>query len=71
MSEFRRACVAEFGADYAPVLLRDHWLSVLDGTPNEAIERGTPPREVWDALCADLNVPVERRHGRGLPDPRR
>ncbi|MFD5599662.1 DUF3046 domain-containing protein [Leucobacter sp. NPDC058333] len=70
MSEFRRACASEFGPDYAPILLRDHWLASLAGTANEALERGVAPRHVWEALCVDLNVPVGRRHGRGLPDPR-
>lgn len=70
LSEFRRACVSEFGADYAGVLLRDHWLTALDGTANEALERGVAARAVWEALCVDLDVPRERRHGRGLPDPR-
>ncbi|WP_336651376.1 MULTISPECIES: DUF3046 domain-containing protein [unclassified Leucobacter] len=70
LSEFRRACAAEFGADYAGVLIRDHWLAALGGTPGDALERGVPPRDVWGALCADLDVPLERRHGRGLRDPR-
>lgn len=70
LSEFRRACAEEFGVDYAGVLLRDHWLAVLGGTPDEAIARGVPARDVWAALCEDLAVPVERRHGRGLRDPR-
>lgn len=70
LSEFRRACAEEFGADYAGVLLRDHWLASLGGTPNDALERGVPAREVWAVLCEDLGVPHERRHGRGLLDPR-
>ncbi|WP_125099805.1 DUF3046 domain-containing protein [Leucobacter chromiireducens] len=70
LSEFRRACAEEFGAEYAGVLLRDHWLAALGGTPNDAIERGVPARDVWAELCADLQVPIERRHGRGLRDPR-
>ncbi len=70
LSEFRRACAAEFGTDYAGVLIRDHWLTALGGTAHEALERGVPARDVWQALCVDLDVPVERRHGRGLVDPR-
>ena len=70
LSEFRRACAEEFGADYAGVLIRDHWLAPLGGTAADALDRGVPAREVWDALCADLDVPIERRHGRGLIDPR-
>lgn len=70
LSEFRRACAEEFGEQYSGVLLRDHWLGVLGGTPNDALERGVPARDVWAALCVDLQVPVERRHGRGLREPR-
>ncbi len=71
LSEFQRACAEEFGADYARVLIRDHWLNALGGTAQEALARGVAARDVWQALCVDLDVPVERRHGRGLRDPRR
>ena len=69
LSEFQRACAEEFGADYARVLLRDHWLAALGGTAQEAIDRGVAARDIWRALCEDLDVPVERRYGRGLRDP--
>lgn len=71
LSEFQRACAEEFGADYAGVLIRDHWLSAFGGTARDALDRGVPAREVWAALCVDLDVPLERRHGRGLIDPKR
>ncbi|QIM19769.1 DUF3046 domain-containing protein [Leucobacter coleopterorum] len=71
MSEFQRACAEEFGTDYSRVLVRDHWLAVLGGTAQEALARGVEARDVWRALCEDLQVPVERRYGRGLLDPRR
>lgn len=70
LSEFRRAVAEEFGEEYAAVLLRDHWLVSLGGTAREALDRGTSAREVWLALCEDLQVPSERRYGRGLRDPR-
>lgn len=70
MSEFQRACAEEFGADYARVLIRDHWLAALGGTAQEAFARGVAARDVWHALCVDLQVPADRRHGRGLIDPR-
>ncbi|SJN09575.1 hypothetical protein FM113_06640 [Leucobacter sp. 7(1)] len=69
LSEFRRACAEEFGEDYAGVLVRDHWLAALGSTPAEALERGVAAREVWAALCVDLQIPPERRYGRGLRDP--
>lgn len=70
MSEFQRACADEFGADYSHVLIRDHWLAVFGGTAQEALSRGVAARDVWQALCAELEVPHERRYGRGLIDPR-
>ena len=70
LSEFQRAMADEFGETYSVVLMRDHWLGALDGTATEALERGVPARQVWSVLCEDLQVPVERRHGRGLRDPR-
>ncbi|PIJ31082.1 signal transduction histidine kinase, partial [Leucobacter sp. OLES1] len=48
-----------------------HWLTALDGTADAAIERGVPAREVWVAVCEDLDVPPSRRYGRGLRDPQR
>ena len=59
----------EFGEVYAGVLLRDHWLTALGATGLEALDRGIPAREVWVAVCDEMQVPIERRHGRGLADP--
>ena len=68
-SEFLLACAEEFGGAYAGVLIRDHWLSTLGGTAADALDRGVPARDVWAALCEDLDVPPDRRYGRGLRDP--
>lgn len=70
LSEFHRAVSEEFGKAYAGVLLRDHWLTDLAATANEALDRGVAPRAVWLALCDEFQVPEARRHGRGLIDPR-
>lgn len=70
LSEFQRACAEEFGDDYARVVVRDHWLTALGGTGREALDAGVPARDVWSALCDEFQIPVERRHGRGLRDPR-
>ncbi|WBU38898.1 DUF3046 domain-containing protein [Homoserinibacter sp. YIM 151385] len=71
ISEFRRAVDDEFGAGFGRVLVRDSVLADLgDRTPEEALEAGLPAREVWLALCRSRDVPVDRRHGVGLPDPR-
>lgn len=70
MSEFYRACAAEFGAEYSGVVIRDHWITSLGGTAQDALNQGAAARDVWRALCIDLQVPPERRHGRGLLEPR-
>ncbi|PKW28146.1 DUF3046 domain-containing protein [Phycicoccus duodecadis] len=70
-SRFWELMAGEFGAAYAPTLARSHVLSALGGrTPDEALRSGMSPREVWDALCEDQDVPESRRHGLD-PAPRR
>lgn len=66
---FRKAVSEEFGEAHAGVLLREYWLAALGSTPDEALARGESPRAVWEALCAEFDVPEARRHGRGLDDP--
>lgn len=70
-SRFWELLAGEFGEAYAESLARSHVMSALGGrTAVEALDAGVPPREVWLALCADMDVPEERRHGRDVP-PRR
>lgn len=65
MSHFWTLMNDEFGESYAGSLARDHVLGALDNrTVLEALEAGVPPREVWEAVCVDLDVPVEHRLGR-------
>ena len=70
-SEFERAVAAEFGPR-ATALMADLVLPALgDRTPAQAVEAGIPPRDVWLALCEEMDVPVERRYGAGRLEPRR
>lgn len=69
-SEFDRAIEDEFGRVYGMSLLRDLVLGGLgDRTGKEALQAGVPPREVWFALCQQMDVPTSRWHGAGRPDP--
>ncbi|MDH6236615.1 DUF3046 domain-containing protein [Cryobacterium sp. CG_9.6] len=71
LSEFRRAVADEFGDAYGRVLTGDLVLGALDArTADAALESGIPARDVWLALCAETDVPAERRHGAGLPAAR-
>ncbi|MEV5072005.1 DUF3046 domain-containing protein [Microbacterium sp. LMI12-1-1.1] len=70
-SEFDRAVADEFGAR-AGVVVTDLFLSKVGGrTAAQAIAAGVDPREVWLALCDELDVPAERRYGVGRLEPRR
>ena len=40
-------------------------------TAKEALASGVPPREIWFALCDEMEVPENRRHGAGRLEPRR
>jgi hypothetical protein len=52
----------EFGRVRAGSIARDHVFSRLEGrTVEEALEAGEEPREVWRAVCAEFEVPAERR----------
>ncbi|HET8896265.1 MAG TPA: DUF3046 domain-containing protein [Protaetiibacter sp.] len=69
VSEFHRAVADEFGA-FGAVLVRDTVVVALGNrTAQAALDAGIPAREVWLALCAVQEVPRNRWHGVGLPDP--
>ncbi|MBS0025136.1 DUF3046 domain-containing protein [Microbacterium paraoxydans] len=69
-SEFLRAVDAEFAAR-GPSLVDDLSLSMVRGrTAREALADGVPPRDVWLALCEEMDVPEARRHGVGRLEPK-
>lgn len=64
VSEFRAAAAAAFGADYAPTLCKQLALTSLGSrTANEAIEAGVAPRDVWHALCDEMDAHPSVRAG--------
>ncbi len=70
-SEFHRAVEDEFAAR-ATAVVNDLFLSKAgDRTAAEALAAGVDPREVWLALCEELDVPADRRYGVGRLEPRR
>ncbi|WP_175986090.1 DUF3046 domain-containing protein [Microbacterium tenebrionis] len=70
-SEFHRAVEDEFGGR-SVALMSDLVLGAVGNrTAAEALESGVPPREIWAALCAEMDVPPERRYGVGRLEPRR
>ena len=72
MSEFWTLADGEFGRLHSRTLVRDHVIRVLgDRTAEAALAAGAEPRDVWIALCDDLQVPEERRRGAEPPARRR
>ena len=69
-SEFLRAVDEEFGGRAAS-LVSDLVLTGIGSTAHEALEAGVPPQEIWQALCADTDVPSSRRYGVGRREQRR
>jgi hypothetical protein len=62
LTHFRQLMADEFGAVRAGSISRDHVFAALDGrTVDQALEDGEEPREVWRAVCAEFEVPAERR----------
>jgi len=65
MSEFWTLVEEEFGPAQGRALVRDHVVGPLGHrTAEQALAAGEDAREVWFALCDDLQVPAERRWGR-------
>jgi hypothetical protein len=70
-SEFLRAVDAEF-VGRGSSLVSELILTQLAGrTADQALDAGVPPRDIWLALCAETDVPQERRHGAGRLEPRK
>ncbi len=71
VSEFWRAVDQVFGEAYGSVVTRDVVLEQLGGrSAVDALSAGIDARRVWDALCDSQDVPLDRRHGKGLVEPR-
>jgi hypothetical protein len=61
-----------FGSVYAKSLASDLTMSSLGGrTAAEALAAGVAPREVWDAVCAAMDVPEPKRWAHLDARPRR
>jgi hypothetical protein len=70
VSEFWTAVEQEFGDAYGAVVTRDVVLEGLGGrSAVDAIAAGIDARTVWEALCESQDVPLARRHGKGLTEP--
>ena len=68
--EFWQLLDEVFGRSYGRSLARDQRLFALDNrTVQEALDAGLEPRVIWNVLCDQMDVPDERRWGRGHNAP--
>ncbi len=71
LSEFYLAVTDEFGDRQGRTLVRDLVIDALGHqSAHEALEAGETPKKVWFELCAAMQVPENRWHGAGLPQPK-
>ncbi|MBP6995015.1 MAG: DUF3046 domain-containing protein [Phycicoccus sp.] len=67
LSRFWDLMDEEFGEGYSRSLAGRHVLGSLGGrTALQALDDNVAPREVWLALCDDMDVPEERRFGKDV-----
>ncbi|RUP85625.1 DUF3046 domain-containing protein [Dermabacter sp. HSID17554] len=61
-SEFRELAAYVFGSELAQTYCHELTLVACGNlSANEAIEVGYPVKDVWHALCDDMDVPQHRR----------
>jgi Protein of unknown function (DUF3046) len=61
LTDFWARMEARFGATYARSVAADHRLPELGTTIDEAIARGIATREIWQAVCAEFDMPPSLR----------
>lgn len=66
-SQFWQLMEDEFGSTYAHVLAGQLVISRFQLTAAAALASGVPPRDIWDAICVQQEVPEPRRWGRDRP----
>lgn len=75
LSEFWDLMDHVFGEAYSRTLARELALDALESrTAAKSLDDGVDPRDVWHAVCQQMEVPLERRDGgdreRMVPPPR-
>lgn len=62
LTVFWQRMAEHFGPGYADTFARDHVMSGLGGrTVHQALDAGWAAKDVWQVVCAVMNVPGEMR----------
>lgn len=70
LSQFWQLMEDEFGSGYAYVMAGQLVLTKFQLTAADALAQGVQPREIWESICTQQDVPQERHWGRDLPPKR-
>ena len=71
LSEFWRSMDDEFGAGYARVVASQTVLDRVENrTAQEALDDGVRPLDVWQAVCAQHDLPRHRWLGTDVGEPK-
>jgi Protein of unknown function (DUF3046) len=61
LTDFWERMERRFGASYARSVAADYRLPLLGSTIDEAITRGVQTRDIWQAVCAEFEMPSSLR----------
>jgi hypothetical protein len=61
LTEFWRRMEQRFGGSYARSLAADYRLPGLGSTINDALAAGVDAKDVWQAVCAEFEMPAALR----------
>ena len=61
LTEFWRRMDERFGAAYARSLAADYRVPQLGSTIDEALAAGVEAKAVWQAVCAEFEMPAQLR----------
>lgn len=61
LTEFWRRMEERFGATYARSVAADYRLPELGSTIDEALAAGIEAKDVWQAVCAEFEMPAALR----------
>lgn len=61
LTEFWRRMEERFGAAYARSVAADYRLPELGSTIDEALAAGVEAKAVWQAVCAEFEMPAQLR----------
>jgi hypothetical protein len=61
LTEFWRRMDSRFGRTYARSVAADYRLPKIGATVDEALANGVEAKAVWDAICAEFDVPGQLR----------